>query len=96
MFPDSVLLSLSGCEDGDTDRLMNLVRKVLCSFFSPEKSKLLLHIVTETLLITAGFSLHLGFLLSCASIEDLLLTSFTTTGQHKLLLFSELNALLYT
>lgn len=43
--------------------------------------------MTEALLITAGFSLHLGLLLSFASIEDLLLTSFTLTSQHKLLCF---------
>lgn len=43
--------------------------------------------MTETLLITAGFSLHLGLLLNFANIEDLLLTSFTITSQDKLLCF---------
>lgn len=37
MFPDSVLLSLTGCEDGDRGRLvishLNLPRKALYFFF---------------------------------------------------------------
>lgn len=67
MFPDSVLLSLTGCENGDTGRLaisksLKLTKKSPTLFGKEKKSEIAfaykLNNTWEIMLIAAGFSLH--------------------------------------